>query len=65
MEEVFASAPVVWSVAEVVASAQVVCQMEVMVPSEQVACPILAAIHSLEMEAILEDDQEIEVLREA
>ena len=65
MEEVFASAPVVGPVAEVVASAQVVCQMEVVVPSEQVACPILAAIHSLEMEAILEEDQEIEVLREA
>ena len=65
MEEVVASAPVVGSVAEVVASAQMVCQMEVMVPSEQVACPALAAIHSLEMEAILEDDQELAILREA
>ena len=59
MEEVFAEVPVVWSVAEVVASAQMVCQMEVMVPSEQVACPILAAIYSFEMEAILEEDLEI------
>ena len=65
MEEVVASAPVVGPVAEVVASAQVVCHMEVVVASEQVACQVLAAIHSFEMEAILEDDQEPSILREA